>query len=170
MPQMSQVFEGACNWHADLQECPPELLPENVIFSTIIRIQRRFREFGSPTGLNTCNHASKGPPHPASSPAAHCRAIHPPPSCFSMIMHGPMLQGSVHTSRKLKMSQFFHGLHTQPNMSPIEHVWDALDTRVQQPVPVPANIQQLHTTIEEEWNNNPTSHNQQPDQLYVKEM
>ena len=37
-----------------------------------------------------------------------------------------------------------------PDMSPIEHVWDALD---RQRVPVPANIQQLHT--EEEWNNIP---------------
>ena len=34
-----------------------------------------------------------------------------------------------------------------PNMSPIEHVWDALDQRVQH-VPVPANIQQLRTAIE----------------------
>jgi hypothetical protein len=30
-----------------------------------------------------------------------------------MIIHGPMLQGSVQNSWKLKMSQFFHGLHTQ---------------------------------------------------------
>ena len=27
-----------------------------------------------------------------------------------------------------------------PDMSPIEHVWDALDRRIQQHVPVPANI------------------------------
>ncbi len=32
-----------------------------------------------------------------------------------------------------------------PDMSPIEHVWDALDRRIQQHVPVPANIQQLRT-------------------------
>ncbi len=38
-----------------------------------------------------------------------------------------------------------------PDMSPIEHVWDALDRRIRQRVPVPANIQQLHTAIEEEW-------------------
>ncbi len=38
-----------------------------------------------------------------------------------------------------------------PDMSPIEHVWDALHQRIRQRVPVPANIQQLHTTIEEEW-------------------
>ncbi len=37
-----------------------------------------------------------------------------------------------------------------PDMSPIEHVWDALDRRIR-PVPVPANIQQLRTAIEEEW-------------------
>ncbi len=42
-----------------------------------------------------------------------------------------------------------------PDMSPIEHVWDALDRRIRQRVPVPANIQQLRTTIEEEWTNIP---------------
>uniref|UniRef100_A0A3B3HNF9 Tc1-like transposase DDE domain-containing protein n=1 Tax=Oryzias latipes TaxID=8090 RepID=A0A3B3HNF9_ORYLA len=41
------------------------------------------------------------------------------------------------------------------DMSPIEHVWDALDQRIRQPVPVPANIQQLHTAFEEEWTNIP---------------
>jgi hypothetical protein len=39
-------------------------------------------------------------------------------------------------------------------MSPIKHVWDAVDC-VQQRVPVPANIQQLYTAIEEEWDNIP---------------
>ncbi len=42
-----------------------------------------------------------------------------------------------------------------PNISPIEHVWDALDRRTRQGVPVPANIQQLRTAIEEEWTNIP---------------
>ena len=42
-----------------------------------------------------------------------------------------------------------------PDMSPIEQVWDALDLRVRQHVPVPANIQQLCTAIEEEWDNIP---------------
>ncbi len=41
------------------------------------------------------------------------------------------------------------------DMSPIEHVWDALDRRILQRVPVPANIQQLRTAIEEEWTNIP---------------
>ncbi|KAL0181600.1 hypothetical protein M9458_024006 [Cirrhinus mrigala] len=40
-----------------------------------------------------------------------------------------------------------------PDMSPIEHVWDALEWHIRQRVPVPANIQQLHTAIEEEWTN-----------------
>ncbi len=57
-----------------------------------------------------------------------------------------------------------------PDMSPIEHVWDALDRRIWQRVPVPANIQQLRTAIEEEWTQHSTGHNQQPDQLYAKEM
>ncbi|KAL0160624.1 hypothetical protein M9458_044349, partial [Cirrhinus mrigala] len=41
------------------------------------------------------------------------------------------------------------------DMSPIEHVRDALDRRIRQRVPVPANIQQLRTAIEEEWTNIP---------------
>jgi transposase len=44
-----------------------------------------------------------------------------------------------------------------PDISPIEHVWDALDRRVRQRVPVPANIQQLRTAIEEEWDKIPVS-------------
>jgi hypothetical protein len=40
-------------------------------------------------------------------------------------------------------------------MSPIEPVWNALDRRVGHRVPVHAKIQQLPTTIEEEWNNIP---------------
>ncbi len=42
-----------------------------------------------------------------------------------------------------------------PDMSPIEHVWDALDRCIRQRVPVPANIQQIHTAIEEERTNTP---------------
>jgi len=40
-------------------------------------------------------------------------------SCCSMIMQGPMLQGSVHNSWKLKTSQFFHGQHTQWTFHPL---------------------------------------------------
>ncbi len=89
-----------------------------------------------------------------------------------MIMHGPMLQGSVHIyiyiyafSRRFYpkrltvhpgytcfvCTQFLEAENIpvlawpaySPDMSPIEHVWDALDRRIRQCVPVPANIQQL---------------------------
>jgi hypothetical protein len=40
-------------------------------------------------------------------------------------------------------------------MSPNEHVWDVVEQLVQQRVPVPANIQQLRTDIEEEGDNIP---------------
>ena len=43
-----------------------------------------------------------------------------------MIMHGSMSQGSVHNSWKLKMSQFFHGLHTHQTCHPLrmfEMLW-----------------------------------------------
>ncbi|ROJ44642.1 Transposable element Tc1 transposase [Anabarilius grahami] len=42
-----------------------------------------------------------------------------------------------------------------PDLSPIEHVWDALDRRIRLRVPVPAHIQHLRTAIEEEWTNIP---------------
>ena len=69
-------------------------------------------------------------------------------SCFSVI-NGPMSQGSVHNSWKLKM--FLPGLHLSPDMSHIEHVWVVLDQRVRQRVTVPATFQQLPTASEEEW-------------------
>ena len=58
------------------------------------------------------------------------------PFIFSMIIHSPIFQRYVPYSWKLTISQFFHGLHTH-QMSPIEHVWDALDLCVRQRVPVP---------------------------------
>jgi hypothetical protein len=40
-------------------------------------------------------------------------------------------------------------------MSPVEHVQDALDRRIRQHVPVPPNIQKLHTAIKKHWDNIP---------------
>ncbi len=76
-------------------------------------------------------------------------------SSTTITSHGPMSQGSVHNSWKLKTSQFLHGQHTHWTCKPIDHVWDALDRRIWQRVPVPTNIQQLRTAIEEEWTNIP---------------
>ena len=66
-----------------------------------------------------------------------------------------MLHGAVHNTWKLKMSQFFHGLHTHQTCHPLSMYGYALDRRVQQRVLVPTNIQQLHTAVEEEWDNIP---------------
>ncbi len=75
--------------------------------------------------------------------------------CCTMIMHSPMLQGFVHNSWKLKTSQFLHGQNTHRTCHPLSMfgmLW------IQRPrVPVPANIQQLRTAIEEEWTNIPQS-------------
>uniref|UniRef100_A0A8D3C6C2 SUMO specific peptidase 3b n=1 Tax=Scophthalmus maximus TaxID=52904 RepID=A0A8D3C6C2_SCOMX len=87
-------------------------------------------------------------------------------SCCSMIMHGPMLQGSVHNCLEAENIPVLAWPAYSPDMSPIEHVWDALDRRIRQRVPGPANIQQLGTAIEEDQHS--TGHNQQPDQLYAK--
>ncbi len=42
-------FEGACNWHADCHQMSTRAVARelSVHFSTISRLQRRFREFGS---------------------------------------------------------------------------------------------------------------------------
>jgi hypothetical protein len=53
-----------------------------------------------------------------------------------------------------------------PDMSPIEEVWDPMDWRVIQRVPVPADIQQLRTVIEEE-GQHPTDNNQQIKCIYI---
>ena len=63
-----------------------------------------------------------------------------------------MSQGSVHNSWNVPV---LPRPAYSPDMSPIERVWDDLDRRVRQRVPVPANIQQLRTAIEEEWDNIP---------------
>ncbi len=45
-----------------------------------------------------------------------------------------------------------------PDMTPIEHVWDALDRRIRQRFPVPANIQQLRNPLK---SSGPTFHRPQ---------
>ena len=42
-----------------------------------------------------------------------------------------------------------------PDLSPIEHLWDALDRRVRQRLPAPANIGELRQALTEEWQNIP---------------
>ena len=59
----------------------------------------------------------------------------------------PVLPWPVY-SPDMYIGLYIHLIH-------IEHVWDALDRCVRQRVPVPANIQQLCTAIEEEWDNVP---------------
>ncbi len=86
-------------------------------------------------------------------------------SCCSMIMHSPMLQGSVHNSWKLKTSQFLHGQHTHRTRHPLSMfgmVWIGVYDSMFQFLPI-SNI----LPIEEEWT---TFHNQYPDQLSAKEM
>ncbi len=90
-------------------------------------------------------------------------------SCCSMIMHGPVLQGSVHNYWKLKISQFLHGQHT-PRTCHTLSMFGILWIGVYTTDPVHANILQLHRAIERGEDQHSTGHNQQPDQLYAKEM
>jgi hypothetical protein len=84
-------------------------------------------------------------------------------SCFSMIMHIPMSQGSVHNSWKLKMSQFFHGQHTHQICNPLNMfgmLWiDTYNSMFQFPATSYSHWRGVgqHSTV----------HNQQPDQLYA---
>ena len=73
-------------------------------------------------------------------------------SCCSMKMYGPMLQGSEHSSWQLKTSQFLHGQHLTGHVTHWACLgYDTYTIRIWQRVPVPANIQQLRTAIDEEW-------------------
>ena len=66
-------------------------------------------------------------------------------SCFSMIKHGPMSQGSVHNSWKVKMSQFFHCLHTHQTCHPLSMFgmfWIDVFDSVFQFLPISSNFSQ----------------------------
>ncbi len=66
-------------------------------------------------------------------------------SCCSMIMHGPMLQGTVHNSWKLKTSQFLRGQHTHRTCHPLSMfgmLWISLYDSVFQFLPISGNFAQ----------------------------
>ncbi len=66
-------------------------------------------------------------------------------SFCSMIMHGPMLQGSVHNSWKLKTSQFLHGQHTHRTCHPLSMfrmLWIGIYDSVFQFLPISSNFTQ----------------------------
>ncbi len=88
-------------------------------------------------------------------------------SCCSMIMHGPMLEGSVQNSWKLKRSQFLNGQHTYRTCHPLSMfgmLWTGVYDSVFQFLPISSNFAQPLKR------SGPTLNNQQHDQLYVKEM
>ncbi len=88
-------------------------------------------------------------------------------SCYSIIMHGPMLQGSVHNSWKLKTSQFLHGQHTH-----VSH-WACLGGSGSTYTAACSSSCQYPATSHSHWrgvDQHYTGHNQQHDQLYAKEM
>ncbi len=60
-------------------------------------------------------------------------------------MHGPMLQGSVHNSWKLKTSQFLHGQHTHRTCHPLSMfgmLWIGVYDSVFQFLPISSNFAQ----------------------------
>ncbi len=84
-------------------------------------------------------------------------------SCCSMIMHGPMLQGSVYNCWKLKTSQFLHGQHTHPCLG---CSGSAYTTACSSSCQYPATLHSHWRGMDQ----HSTDHNQQPDQLYVMEL
>ncbi len=71
--------------------------------------------------------------------------IHDITSCCSMIMHGPMLQGTVHNSWKLETSQFLHGQHTHRTCHPLSMfgmLWIGVYDSVFQFLPISSNFAQ----------------------------
>ena len=71
------------------------------------------------------------------------------------MMHGPMFARICTQVLEAENVPVLPRPAYSSDMPSIEHVWYALDQRVRQRVPVPANIQQLRTSIEEEWDNIP---------------
>ncbi len=66
-------------------------------------------------------------------------------SCCSMIMHGPMLQGSVHNSLKLNTSQILHDQHTHwtyHTLSMFGMLWIGVYDSVFQFLPTSSNFAQ----------------------------
>ncbi len=86
--------------------------------------------------------------------------------CCSMIMHGPMLQGFVHNSWKLKTSQFLHGQHTHQTC----HHWACLGCSGSAYRTVCSSSCQTSHSHWRGVDQHSTDPNQQPDQLYAKEM
>ncbi|ROL52174.1 Transposable element Tcb1 transposase [Anabarilius grahami] len=162
MPQMSQVLReraiGMLTAGMSTRAVAREL---NVHFSTISRLQRRFREFGS-----TYNRPHNRRTH-VTTPAQdlHIQHLHlqdhlRPATCSCCNNRADGRQRLWRCVGKRfadfnVVDRVAHGGGGVMDMSPIEHVWDALDRRIRQRVPVPSNIQQLRTSIEEEWTNIP---------------
>ena len=91
-------------------------------------------------------------------------------SCFSMIMYGAMLQGSVHNSWKVKMSQFFHGLHTHHTCHPLMGMFGCSGSTC---TTVCSISRQYPATSHRQWRGvgrNSTGHNQLLEQLCAKVM
>ncbi len=79
-------------------------------------------------------------------------------------MHGPMLQGSVHNSWKLKTSQFLHGQHTHWTCHPLsmfEMLWTGVYDSSWQ---YPATSHNHRRGVDQ----HSTGHNQQTDQSMRK--
>ncbi len=79
----------------------------------------------------------------------------------------PVLQGSVHNSWKLKTSQFLHRQNTHRTCHPLSMfgmLWIGVYDSLFQFLPISSNFTQPLKR------SGPTFHNQQPDQLYAKEM
>ncbi len=158
MPQMSQVLrERAIGMLTAGMPTRAVAREFNVHLSTISRLQRRFREFGSTStrphnrrprvttpaqdlhiqhtqGYGMGRHMLWTNEHGCillmafwmhkdtmmrSWGSSLCHSSTTITSCSSMVMHSPMLQGSVHNSWKLKTSQFLHGQRTHRTCHPL---------------------------------------------------
>ena len=92
---------------------------------------------------------------------AHCRDIHPP--WYHLMFQQDNTQTHVARILKAENVPVLPWPAYSPDMSPIEHVWDALDLRV---LSIDRNIARHCRGVGQHC----TGHNQQPNQLYKKEM
>ncbi len=166
MQQMSQVLRDHADCRDVHQSCCPWIECSFLYHKPSPKTFQRIWQYIQPPSQlqTTCDQTIPGPPHPQfywwhfecseitwRDPEAHCCVpfFQTITLYCSMIMQGPMLQGSVHNSWMLKISQFMHGQHTHQTCHPLSMfgmLWIDVYDSVFQFQPISSNFHRPQST------------------------